>query len=68
MEKEIKLTEKERKVLKYIANGMDDKRIAVKLDCSYATVRLILMGLFKTFRTNKRAEMIYLACKNGILN
>lgn len=68
METQIKLKAIEREVLKQIANGKTDREIAMNLHRGYSTIRLYIMGLFKTFRTNSRAEMVYMACKEGILN
>lgn len=68
MKDKIELKTMEKEVLKHIAEGMNDREIAKAINRSYGTVRLYVMGLFKTFRTSKRAEMVYLACKEGYLN
>lgn len=67
MDKKIVLGAKTSKVLELIAKGRKDAEIAKELECSYSSVRYHIDSLYRTFRTDNRGEVIYLAMKSGLL-
>ncbi|MBN1191904.1 MAG: response regulator transcription factor [Dehalococcoidales bacterium] len=61
------LTPRELKVLKYVANGLTNKDIALRLDLSLRSIKSILTSIFIKLGAASRTEAISIGLKSGIL-
>lgn len=66
--KEKSLSKKEIKVIELIAGGFTDDEIAAELKLSYSTIRMYAMNLLNKTNSSNRANLIYWAFTNGVLN
>lgn len=66
--KEKSLSQKEIKVIELIAGGFTDDEIAAELKLSYSTIRMYAMNLLNKTNSSNRANLIYWAFTNGVLN
>ena len=66
--KEKALSQKEIKVIELIAGGFTDDEIAAELKLSYSTIRMYAMNLLNKTNSSNRANLIYWAFTNGVLN
>jgi DNA-binding NarL/FixJ family response regulator len=62
-----KLTSRELKVLKYVASGLTNKDIAIRLELSLRSVKAILTSIFLKLGAASRTEAISIGLKSGIL-
>lgn len=63
----LEITQKEKDLLKLIANGDYDTEIKEKLCISTSTVRNRLQSMYVKTKTFTRPQLVYWACKNGLL-
>lgn len=68
MKRTKKITDREKELIKLIAEGWIDVEITEKLNISTSTVRNWLDKLYIKTDSFNRPQLIYWACKNGILN
>jgi DNA-binding NarL/FixJ family response regulator len=61
------LTTREYKVLKWVASGLSNKDIAVKMELSLRSVKAILTSIFVKMNAASRTEAISIGLKSGIL-
>lgn len=66
-QREIKITQREKKVIKYIAKGYTDKEIALSLNLTYFVIRNIFNNLLIKTGTVNRAHLVSFAYREGIL-
>jgi DNA-binding NarL/FixJ family response regulator len=62
-----KLTQRERQVLRLMADGLDNATIAEELDVSANTVRCHVGHIYSKLKVANRAEVIALVSKHGLL-
>lgn len=62
------ITQKEKDLLQLVANGWKDSEIQDRLSISSSTIRNRLESLYVKTETFNRPQLVYWACKNGILN
>ena len=62
------LTQEETLILTRIADGIKDEAIAEEMNCSRATIRNMLMGMFRVTNTPNRYALIAWGFRNGYLN
>ncbi|MEC3980817.1 helix-turn-helix transcriptional regulator [Amycolatopsis sp. H20-H5] len=60
-------TERERDVLRLLAEGYGTEEIAVKLTYSAGTVKNVLYGLMTRYGLNSRAHAVAFALRNGVI-
>lgn len=61
------LTEREKLVLKHIADGLSNREIATRLFVSIATIKSTLRGLFRKLEVNDRTQAAVRASQHGII-
>ena len=61
-----RLTEQERKILRYITKGMNDQEIAVKMDLSYNTILYHTKNIHDKLGVHSRRELIVKAIKEHL--
>lgn len=66
-EKLAELTRREVDVLKYLAQGLFNREIAVKLDISERTVKNHVSNIFKKLQVNDRTQAALFAIRNDIV-
>lgn len=66
-QREIKITQREKKVIEYIAKGYTDKEIALFLNLTYFVIRNIFNNLLIKTGTVNRAHLVSFAYREGIL-
>ena len=66
-EREIKLTAKQQEVLTYLAQGLQNKEIALKMDCSASTVKQHVSGIMLRLNINTRTAVVVTAKKLGLI-
>lgn len=67
-EKLAELTRREVDVLKYLAQGLFNREIAVKLDISERTVKNHVSNIFKKLQVNDRTQAALFAIRNDIVD
>ena len=68
MERKQKITEKDKELIKLVAEGCLDAEIGNRMDIAYGTVRYRLDKLYAKTATVNRPHLVYWAFKNGLLN
>lgn len=63
----VDLTDREREVLKLIADGMSNKRIAATIGRTEATVKVHVYHLLEKLGVNDRTEAVTIALRRGII-
>ena len=61
------LTKEETKILKRIADGVNDEKIAAEMGCSRARIRLSIMTMFRVTNAPNRYALITWGFRNGYL-
>lgn len=61
------LTEKEREILQFVAQGLTNKAISIKLSVSQRTVENHLSKIFHRFNVQSRAEAVLVAKEHGLI-
>ncbi len=61
------LTDREKKILKLVADGLADKQIAVQLAIASGTVKLHLFNIRNRLGATNRTHAVVLAFKSGQL-
>ena len=64
----IKLTQREREVLKAVASGETNKQIAYQLGISERTIKAHVSSIFNKFGVDSRSAAIAEAARQGMLN
>lgn len=67
MEKEL-LTDREKEIVRLLANGLSTKEIAEKLSISFNTVETHRRNMLKKHNCKNTTELVYFAAKNNWLN
>jgi DNA-binding NarL/FixJ family response regulator len=62
-----KLSPREHQVLQLVANGYENKQIAMELDLSEATVKTYLRGVFERLEVSSRAEAVAVGLRLGVI-
>lgn len=62
------LSPRERQVLQLVADGFENKQIAVELDLSEATVKTYLRGIFERLAVASRAEAVAVGLRKGLID
>lgn len=65
--KNAKLTERNKELIRYIAQGYTDKEIAEALKIQTSTVKATLQGIYEKIDTVNRPSLVYWACAKGII-
>ena len=60
------ITKREQDILRFVAYGMTDVQIALKLEIGYSTLRHILDRLLLKLDANNRANLVYKAFKKNL--
>ncbi len=63
-----KLTEREIKIIAYVADGWSGVEIADKLGITEPTIRMNLLKMFVKTNTCNRSHLVAYALRNGIIN
>lgn len=61
------LTEREREVLRLLADGMSNKRIGQTLFISESTVKFHIRNIIRKLGVSKRTDAVYIASKRGLI-
>ncbi|MGC4934667.1 MadR family response regulator transcription factor [Gordonia sp. DT30] len=61
------LTEREREVLRLLADGMSNKRIGLTLFISESTVKFHIRNIIRKLGVTKRTDAVYIASKRGLI-
>lgn len=61
------LTEREREVLRLLADGMSNKGIGQKLFISESTVKFHIRNIIRKLGVSKRTDAVYIASKRGLI-
>lgn len=61
------LTEREREVLRLLADGMSNKRIGTTLFISESTVKFHIRNIIRKLGVTKRTDAVYIASKRGLI-
>jgi DNA-binding NarL/FixJ family response regulator len=64
---DMRLSPREHEVLQLVANGFENKQVAVELDISEATVKTYLRGIFERFGVSGRAEAVAVGLREGLI-
>jgi DNA-binding NarL/FixJ family response regulator len=62
----IPLTEKEKEVLKYLAEGLSDNLIADKVNLSFHNIHTHVKNIYKKLQVNSKGEVMAKALKNKL--
>ncbi|GMQ84757.1 MAG: response regulator transcription factor [Acidimicrobiia bacterium] len=62
-----KLSPRESQVLRLVADGLENKQIAVELALSEATVKTYLRGVFERLEVSSRAEAVAVGIRLGVI-
>lgn len=62
------LTPRERQLIEFVSEGMNNKEIGEKIFVSVSTVKNHLRGLFRKFKVSDRTQLVVEAMNRGILN
>jgi DNA-binding NarL/FixJ family response regulator len=62
------LTPREMQILKFAAQGLSNKRIAVELGISVNTVKDFISKILTKLDANDRTEAVVIAIKNGMIS
>lgn len=63
----MELSSKEKEVLRFIAEGNSNKKIAEKLFLSDQTVKGYIRGIFRKLDASDRAQAVAIALKKGLV-
>ena len=66
-EKTTELTEREKRIIKYIALGWTDEAISKEVGCALPTVRQAVSKILQKTNVFNRPALIFWACKNGLV-
>lgn len=58
---EIRLTKREQEVLLLVAQGLENKEIAVRLELSVCTITCHLRNIYEKLEVNNRTQAVYRA-------
>lgn len=61
------ITERDKAILRGIANEKTDKEMAIELKCSHGTIRRILSLLYAKLGVKGRAGLIYIAMQKNLI-
>lgn len=61
------LTEREREVLRLLADGLSNKRIGMTLFISESTVKFHIRNIIRKLGVSKRTDAVYIASKRGLI-
>ncbi|MDL9946073.1 response regulator transcription factor [Gordonia sp. ABSL11-1] len=61
------LTEREREVLRLLADGLSNKRIGQTLYISESTVKFHIRNIIRKLGVSKRTDAVYIASKRGLI-
>ncbi|MFW0797414.1 response regulator transcription factor [Gordonia sp. CPCC 205515] len=61
------LTDREREVLRLLADGMSNKRIGQTLYISESTVKFHIRNIIRKLGVSKRTDAVYIASKRGLI-
>ncbi|GAA1481898.1 two-component system response regulator MnoR [Gordonia sinesedis] len=61
------LTDREREVLRHLADGMSNKRIGQTLYISESTVKFHIRNIIRKLGVTKRTDAVYIASKRGLI-
>ena len=61
------LTDREREVLRHLADGMSNKRIGATLYISESTVKFHIRNIIRKLGVSKRTDAVYIASKRGLI-
>jgi two-component system response regulator DegU len=64
----VPLTQRERQILSYIADGNTNKKIAVILEISEQTIKNHVCAILRKMNANDRAHAVVLAIKRGLIS
>lgn len=64
----IKITKKEKQILTKVANGKSNERISKDCGISLSTVQQYIRILMNKIPSDNRAQLVYEAMKNGIID
>lgn len=62
------LTQRERQILTFVANGNTNKQIALNLDISEQTIKNHVSAILRKLNANDRAHAVVLALRHGLIN
>lgn len=62
------LTQREREILTFVANGNTNKQIALNLDISEQTIKNHVSAILRKLNANDRAHAVVLALRHGLIN
>lgn len=61
------ITEREKEIIKLIANGFNDYEIGLFLKLSHQTIRQCVVKILSKTETCNRPQLIYWACQNKLI-
>ena len=61
------LSDREREVLRLLADGMSNKRIGETLYISESTVKFHIRNIIRKLGVSKRTDAVYIASKRGLI-
>jgi len=62
-----KITEREKIILKFIANGLDNKEIGENISISTHTVKAHISSIIKKLNAKNRTNAVFIAMKNKLI-
>ena len=66
-EKSEALSDREREVLRLLADGLSNKRIGETLYISESTVKFHIRNIIRKLGVSKRTDAVYIASKRGLI-
>lgn len=67
MKQKISLTDREKAILRHLAEGCNDKETAIKIGFSYGSVRRCVFGLFTKTGSSNKTALVAWAFRNGAI-
>ena len=67
VEKELKLTRREKEILGYIVEGLNNRKIGTKLDISERTVNAHRYNMMKKLKANNTADLVRISLKYDLV-
>jgi DNA-binding NarL/FixJ family response regulator len=68
VEQELKLTRREKEILGYIVEGMNNRKIGTKLDISERTVNAHRYNMMKKLKANNTADLVRISLKYDLVS